>query len=195
MARHRSPASAGSGLFGAPEPPPLSPVPALFAHHAALFEARFRRRPVYVPGKDGSLLLGLLRQLDVDELCDLLDRFFASSDPFVHRSGYTIGVFASQINRLIAARPTVGSSGSYPEFECPHEPKHTGRHACHVQTILDDERLDKERQRAIHSENVATDAASSKDSPPESITHTTEARARFQARARAAAVRDLGARA
>jgi hypothetical protein len=114
----------------------------LFAHHAACFEARFERKPVYTPGKDGAIFRALLRQLPLDDIVALLDQFFQSTDPFVLGSGYTVAVFASQINRLLVARRSGGNGRALPwtPFECPHTPKHGGRAECLVQTTLDRER-------------------------------------------------------
>ncbi len=51
-------------------------------------------------GKDGSIFKDLSEVIPLDELKTLVDRFFASKDPFIKQSGYTVGVFKSQINKL-----------------------------------------------------------------------------------------------
>lgn len=56
----------------------------------------------YIPSyaKDCTILKKLGLVIDEGEMVDLIDRFFASNDPFIQRAGYTIGVFKSMINRL-----------------------------------------------------------------------------------------------
>ena len=66
------------------------------------FLDRFNEKPMIDGGKDGKIIKGLLGTYELDILKEFLDRFFASSDPFILQGGYTIGVFKSQINKLIA---------------------------------------------------------------------------------------------
>ena len=51
--------------------------------------------------KDGSLIKRLLNKYSYQELIELAERFFDSKDKFIQDSGYTIGVFNSQINKLL----------------------------------------------------------------------------------------------
>ncbi len=51
-------------------------------------------------GKDGKLVKNLLRDHPLDRLKELARSFFRSRDPFIEKSGFTIGVFSSQINTL-----------------------------------------------------------------------------------------------
>jgi len=51
--------------------------------------------------KDGSLIKKLLDKYSYQELIELAERFFDSKDKFIQDSGYTIGVFNSQINKLL----------------------------------------------------------------------------------------------
>lgn len=55
-------------------------------------------------GKDRGIVKHLLKTHTVDQLVEWLGMFFDSDDAFIERSGYTLGVFASQIDRLIVAR-------------------------------------------------------------------------------------------
>ena len=59
-------------------------------------------QPYHVAGgKDGALVKGLLNTFELPRLTDLLTTFFNTADPWIQqKSGYTIGVFASQINKL-----------------------------------------------------------------------------------------------
>lgn len=51
-------------------------------------------------GKDGAIFKGLLGIVPLEELKTLIDKFFESEDRFIKESGYTVGVFKSQINKL-----------------------------------------------------------------------------------------------
>lgn len=66
------------------------------------FLDRFAEKPMIDGGKDGAIIKTLLGTYELDILKEFLDRFFASTDPFILQGGYTIGVFKSQINKLIA---------------------------------------------------------------------------------------------
>src|SRR3972149_3176053 len=48
----------------------------------------------------GLLTNKLLKTIPLAELQSLLEAFFASEDKFIQGSGYTIGVFKTQINKL-----------------------------------------------------------------------------------------------
>jgi len=51
-------------------------------------------------GKDGKHVKDMLLNNPIEKLTLWTDRFFESSDPFVKKAGYTIGVFKSQLNKL-----------------------------------------------------------------------------------------------
>ncbi len=51
-------------------------------------------------GKDGKTVKRLLNTYTINELKDLCDIFFQSTDEFILKAGYTIGVFLSQVNKL-----------------------------------------------------------------------------------------------
>ena len=51
--------------------------------------------------KDGSLFKSMLRVLPPEVIKSRIDTFFKSEDKFIQEAGYTTGVFASQINKLI----------------------------------------------------------------------------------------------
>jgi len=67
------------------------------------FKAKFGKKPLIEGKKDGALVKKLLEEFSVEELESFLNKFFTSEDSFVLQSGYTIGVFKSQINKLITA--------------------------------------------------------------------------------------------
>jgi phage replication O-like protein O len=52
-------------------------------------------------GKEGKLIKTLLETYGLDRLRGLAEIFFNSKDPFMQKAGFTIGVFKSQINKLI----------------------------------------------------------------------------------------------
>lgn len=67
------------------------------------YQKRFSAPYVFSGGKDGANLKRLLRSYDLPKLSDLALRFLNSKDPWVQEhGGYTIGVFASQINKIIS---------------------------------------------------------------------------------------------
>lgn len=56
----------------------------------------------YIPnfGKDKKIIKDLLKIKTVDEIKRLIGDFFSMKDDFVQKSGYTVGVFKSVINKL-----------------------------------------------------------------------------------------------
>lgn len=58
-------------------------------------------------GKDGKIFKELERVIPKDELISLIDKFFSSTDEFIIKAGYTIGVFKSVINKLRNERSKV----------------------------------------------------------------------------------------
>lgn len=69
------------------------------------FTECFGTEPQIEWGKDGSITNKLLKTIPIDELKSLLEAFFASEDKFIQGSGYTIGVFKTQINKLKIGTP------------------------------------------------------------------------------------------
>ncbi len=64
------------------------------------FKEQFGKPPIIQGAKDGKLLKSLLKAIPIEEMKSLIKKFFDSDDPFIQKSGYTIGVFKSQINKL-----------------------------------------------------------------------------------------------
>ncbi len=64
------------------------------------FKTKFGISPIIDGGKDGTTIKRLLSKISFEDLSELLSKFFDSNDPFIQKSGYTIGVFKSQINKL-----------------------------------------------------------------------------------------------
>ncbi len=80
---------------------PVSPdVKSFIDFYFEKFKESFEKLPVIDGGKDGKLIKSLLRVIPLNDLENLLVQFFDSEDPFILKSGYTIGAFKSQINKL-----------------------------------------------------------------------------------------------
>lgn len=69
------------------------------------FLSRFGVPPIIQGGKEGKIIQGLLKKIPLDNLKTLLQKFFTSSDKFISQSGYTLGVFRSQIQKLQIEKP------------------------------------------------------------------------------------------
>lgn len=73
------------------------------------FIKKFGEKPIISGGKDAAIMKKIITSYGTPKTKELLDRFFESKDEFVINSGYTIGVFATQINKLITqAKPRKG---------------------------------------------------------------------------------------
>lgn len=66
----------------------------------------FGTEPQIEWGKDGSITSKLLKSIPLDELKSLLEAFLVSDDKFIQGSGYTLGVFKTQINKLKIGQPS-----------------------------------------------------------------------------------------
>ncbi len=80
------------------------------------FKAKFRQPPVINGAKDGSILKGLLSDLELDRLKELLDIFFETDDEFIQGSGYTLGVFSATVNKLITQAIKTAGPSAAPEW-------------------------------------------------------------------------------
>jgi len=79
-------------------------VKRLIDYYFNRFTEKFGTKPVIEGGKDGAIFKKLLSFKTEDELRKLLDAFFESTDPFITNSSYTVGVFKSQINKLVTSQ-------------------------------------------------------------------------------------------
>ena len=84
-----------------PENKPKPGVSEFIDYYHNSFLEKFGAKPKINGGKDGQIIKNLLGTYKIDELKELLNRFFESTDPFILQSGYSIGVFTTQINKLI----------------------------------------------------------------------------------------------
>lgn len=73
------------------------------------FKKRFGNTPIIEKGKDGAHVKFLLRKINIDELKNLLLKFFDSENKFIQDSGYTLGIFRSQIQRFRVKSKTKSS--------------------------------------------------------------------------------------
>lgn len=79
-----------------------SRVKALIDFYSNMFKAKFGKPPVINGGKDGATFKRLLKTYSLDQLKDLVDKFFKMDDEFVKKAGFTTSVFASQINKIVS---------------------------------------------------------------------------------------------
>ena len=79
----------------------ISPVKILLHYYFKAFERVHGVKYIVGNfGKDGKLAKDILNVISLDEARDLVDKFLISTDPFILNSGFTFGVFKSQINKL-----------------------------------------------------------------------------------------------
>ena len=87
-------------------------IKALLTRYDEGYQRKFGVRAPIVPGKDAAKAKHLLALYSFENLYEWLgDPFFESRDPFIRQSGYTFGVFASCLGKVIAmskpAKPPV----------------------------------------------------------------------------------------
>ena len=64
------------------------------------FKSKFSQPYIFNGSKEGTLIKSLLKTIPIDDLKNKAEIFFTCNDDFIKKSGYTIGVFYSQINKL-----------------------------------------------------------------------------------------------
>jgi phage replication O-like protein O len=64
------------------------------------FKFHMRMDPLISWGKDGEIVKRILAVVPLQELQEIAEMFFTSDDPFIRKSGYTIGAFKSQVQKL-----------------------------------------------------------------------------------------------
>jgi uncharacterized protein YdaU (DUF1376 family) len=65
------------------------------------FEKIFNEKPTINYRKDIILFRRLMKIYDKGKIVDLMDKFFDSDDEFILRTGFTVGVFYTSINKLL----------------------------------------------------------------------------------------------
>jgi len=73
-----------------------------FQYFCLTYQKTFGKEYIASFAKDKKLIKDLLGIIPENELRELMDRFFISDDEFIKKSGYSIGVFKSQVNKLRA---------------------------------------------------------------------------------------------
>ncbi|TEB15157.1 Bacteriophage replication protein O [Pelotomaculum sp. FP] len=81
---------------------PNPAVKNVLLYYAEEFKNKFGEDPVIDWGKDGKIIKDLLKPKSEEQLKAYLDAFFKSTDDWIRQSNYGIGVFKTQINKLIA---------------------------------------------------------------------------------------------
>lgn len=86
------------------------------------FKNRFGEALCVDGGKDGAIVKKLLKTYGLDRLKGLWDVFMQSTDPFIEQAGRSIGVFKSQINKLLLigekTKPSVNPQAAPPCKQC-----------------------------------------------------------------------------
>lgn len=84
-----------------------SPAPTrqLLALFDELHQARFDSKAEINGAKDGAILAGLCRKRGAEETERLIREFFELRDPWVLERGFSVGVFKTQIPKLLARKP------------------------------------------------------------------------------------------
>ncbi|TCL40015.1 hypothetical protein EV210_101215 [Anaerospora hongkongensis] len=88
-------------------------------HYHDLFFEKFEEKPFINGGKDGALLKKVINTYGEEKTRSLLTTFFNSEDKFIRDSGYSIGAFISQINKLVIAAREVENCGKNQQHHNP----------------------------------------------------------------------------
>jgi hypothetical protein len=104
MERMTKSRESGASLFNVDEietkPKEENPVKQFMKYFFDSFEKVHGKKYVANFGKDGKIAKDLLKIIPLGEAKLLVDRFLTSKDTFIVNSGFTFGVFRSQINKL-----------------------------------------------------------------------------------------------
>lgn len=95
-----------------------APTKELFTLFDELHKKRFGSKAAIDGAKDGAILSKLCRERGVDEVKRLIGSFFDLRDPWVEERGFSVGMFKSQIPKLLANRPAKPESTEYWFDEC-----------------------------------------------------------------------------
>jgi len=81
--------------------PPDSRVTEFLKYHGEMFKGRFGATYKANFGKDGAIVKRLLKTDSLEDLKKYDEVFFRMKDPFIEGSGYTLGIFENQINKIV----------------------------------------------------------------------------------------------
>lgn len=89
------------------------PVKEFLTEHERLFRAKYGAPPAKYTGKDAKHAKDITGDQGFERAIAILRQFFATSDPFIARSGHGLGVLAAGAvqNRVIAELSGVGAHG------------------------------------------------------------------------------------
>lgn len=85
-------------------------IKALLSHYDAAFTKKFGVRYPISPAKDAALAKQLLALYTLEQLTAWVDDFFALEDEWIQQSGYSFGVFRSQLGKVIARKTPATST-------------------------------------------------------------------------------------
>ena len=71
----------------------------IFDFWASKYEKQYGRKYAFNGKKEGDLIKKALTVLEPRPLCERINLFFETEDPFILKAGHTIGVFYATINR------------------------------------------------------------------------------------------------
>ena len=77
-------------------------IQALLSHYDAAYRRAFGEPAPIAGAKDAALAKRLLSRYEAEKLYRWIDLFFQMPDPWIQQSGYSFGVFSSQIGKVIA---------------------------------------------------------------------------------------------
>lgn len=85
-------------------------VKAFLSYASETFKDAFKETLLIEYGKDGSIVKNLLKTYDIQKIQALWDAFLLSDDEFIRKAGYSIGIFKTQINKLLSKRSGLAPS-------------------------------------------------------------------------------------
>ncbi len=102
----------------APQNTAPAPTKELFALFNELHQKRFKSKAAIDGGKDGSILAKLCRERGADDVKRLIEAFFQIRDSWVEARGFSVGMFKSQLPKLLAMRPVQAEPIEFWMDEC-----------------------------------------------------------------------------
>jgi phage replication O-like protein O len=82
-----------------PKQPPDPELGELRTFFIETFKEKFTDPYAYTYGKDDSILKGILKTFGLEKAKEKISAFFSDESEFLKRSGYSVGVFKSQVNK------------------------------------------------------------------------------------------------
>lgn len=90
----------------APKPIKNPDVPLLLKYFYDKWKQKFGKLYVANFGMEGKLAKQMLSAYSLDQLKELVDKYFAMEDEFVKNQGYKFTIFKTQINVLLSRKET-----------------------------------------------------------------------------------------